>query len=945
MPYSEPHSKLCGSSSRQAWGRIFRFGLWPSATDGRRFRLDPLPKRWVWRSLLSFVVSRANALFVLQVLLVVVRMIATIALLERLASALDTGATALAMVALLLLTIAQFALSLAEDLLALAVEKRVLDAVAGRLGRARTNADRAELLRILGRDLELTVEWSSQLQRLFSIPLCVLVVTAYLVVRYGAQQLWVLLGIAAFVPIAGWLGRLGAGVVRDVMQQSALRIEQVERWVRWAPYLLNWRAPELLNTVARGLRLESNLRNRDSVIRSAEPYLVQLGRVLPIVLLLVLAHVTGHGSNIDIVAFWLVAPVLALILEFGRLYAELEQSRISFAAVGSILASADATSQASHSIELTDDWEIWEGTVAENLPLCSPATVDALTRLGLTAELGATLERTLEKRLEPGGANISAGQRTRLLIARAVGLAHGQKRMLIPSLSLASLDYDNAERAKQLLDEARNPDTSESPLPAFTHAAPEDPHAPGDIAPTDIAPATAISIRGSNWHPAAVAFVFPALLAGLAGSWVADEHLRSRVSSSGVLGLVAIGVATALLAGWLIERRIRRDASRQMIESLRRAPLYSDADLVQRGSKDLTTVLERVAWYTHDISWIGALILVASFGASASLGAWGGCIVIAALLLTMVFWRRLVPVVVSSRKTAIAANDALLRMGVDLRATNHLLAAWSDGANYRTTRAKKTLEHFFVSRAQMVLSKGSLARWVDLVSLLAIVALTWSLTLAHSGTFAAAFVLTSALTVNGYIVQLLLALAGYRAQRICMQRLQPRPVLDSSAPSFTVTDAAVESKRLVNPRLNIEYGPISFERGCLQSVTGSSGEGKTQLLRTLVGFGQVTASSHQGGYYVDAHWGQAVKAGFPSPITLHKLLETFDNPVLVVLDEATTTLSEDQAAAETSWLEQWAARGNIAVVLVDHRLRTRQAIEFSRFRREPRRPSTPLEGG
>lgn len=835
----------------------------------------------------------------------------------------------------------------AARLVATAETLRLEEAMALRLGGLvrrlhLASASPERVARLVARDFRLLLDHAEGVIGLIALAVGIGSFFLYIVWAHSADMVLALGSLALFAPASIALAIADDRVFARVMTASGRRLEACRRWLHLGPVYLNWRRLKGLDQIRELTASEVRLRNLDTVLRGADTYVVNFGRVLPFALLTALLLSNDGGTPPSFESYWLALPLIGMMMDFPRSY-------VSFRNAGRALAELNSlqfTELSAHAESLVLDgrWQLWSGTVEDNLMGVHAHTHTVLARLGLVGELGASGDAVLALRVEPGGRNLSAGQQLRLLVARGLTEALMLGVKLRIERSLASLDRNNQVRIVELQaafpdvialgDRARTTLSESAEAPAYVASGERRSiySTPGDTV-AGSARTNALVCRVLS--PTAALLLAPAALVGYVG------HVVYEPISWWTLGLLFGSVPAGILAGvglgLVVERGVRAQAQQMLISGLGGITEgVSIEDRFQMVSRDFDTVNERVAWYLHDIVWMAGLATVAVLSALLVIGPATILIGVAVAGGYAWLWRVLVPLVVEMRLRSVDGMNRLLEAAADIGATATHLLPTANGLRHRL--ATDGVGAFMTTRTASNSTKASLALYASSLAGAAIVLLAAGL--AHVGVSvgAAAVVFTSALAIDAEAQRLLMAISGLRSQVLSLERLaafatpREQAVLFSSETIGPFVSAAFRADPC-----GIHYEPVLIARGVALSVVGRSGAGKSQFLKSLAGVVASTPTSVLAGQpvpvvYVDGRWKQMLDNLDLDTVegmvrALCDLCGGRMAPVLLAIDEALTDLSPVEAQKVVA--ETLARLGpDASVLLVDHRFALERTVNI-----------------
>ncbi|MFA7893818.1 hypothetical protein [Pseudomonas putida] len=809
------------------------------------------------------------------------------------------------------------------------------------------------LERLVTRDFNVVIDGFGASINLLVIPIFLLFSMLLMPLVFGVGGFWAIAVIGVFLPLSYLLARLSDSNYQLIMNLAAQRIEQCSVWLRKGPLLKQFADQPALKNIERTLAHEGSLRNRDTLLRGADSYIIGFGRLTPFVILGLLG--TSESATVwDGAIFWMSIPLLSAVLALPRSY-------VSYKAVGRSLQALDSLhlnssrhpnsrpatpGQAVNVIKFDVDWPIWPAALVELIPGSLESQRKSLYTLladfRLVPELGQNPEQVLQVRIELDGSNLSVGQRLRLQLLRGVFLASTQGETLSIDDHFSALDGTAALAVKDALE--RLPWVRFSPSAASAIAQRESLAQVGERAAPTVATVEPTQdryrLRGlfkcGCWG--VLMLLVPALMMSYAVNLTlpAAGYSPWQVLLYGVVGVVA-GVA----AGLFIENLLRSHFTRLFMDGLQDIRVTGLANAMQVVSRDVTTAFERIAWYAHDIAWIIALLLCNGvalwigyglFGISMALLFSGLLGVLYRLSISELYWTRVESVkgFDSLLRSAHVAYSISLAGGVGFERLGDWLALTQRGA------IAEGLKHFYTTRMRSVVTRTVTAANCTLLSDLVIVLVVLMGSLYRTSDSAFALAVTALLLVRSDLANVFLAITGFKSQSVSLDRLQHFARTKSSV-AVTVAEQSLSIAPFVAQRA---YRALRLERGRLYSLSGHSGSGKSDYLKGVAGITDVVTheapvaqTKRSSCYYLDSNAPGLLSSEPGSSSWLDTWLSDLPKGRhhLLLLDEPFSSLSAQQLVERVQALCRYVELSGNTVVLVDHRYRLEYDIELGQL--------------
>jgi ABC-type lipoprotein export system ATPase subunit len=810
--------------------------------------------------------------------------------------------------------------------------------------------------RVRSRDLFIVSDLLSSGISLVSGPLICIIGMILVYMGFGEDAIAAAIAIGLAAVLSAGLARKGARVSQLLIAAGNARLALVSQWVQSGRWLLSWQSEnKALAALEQVTRREIGLLNIDSLIRSTETYINTFGVALPLIGGLLAAWLSGHPMQGMVSLAWAGLPFVGLVMSLSRYYSDSVQMSVLLDSLraGTPMAK-EAVSNISASVAaivLSADWDIYDGSLSANIDPggCHPEIMRALlVRLRLCEEF---LDVGPEIWLLGGGENVSAGQKLRILIARAFLQAITERKRVIVHDPLASLDADSIRRVLSVarrysidvdwnsealvridsirvalpkeiksirgIDEARA--KNEQRADELKHKCVIDDTQSSKVWKT-------ILVRSP---PAALLYLLPAVgVAMLARMVKGGEYLTVGAFAPSFFLVTLLAFTLAVGTSFLIECSLRLQAGYQHATLLRRVMGFSAEDFLQRLSRDYSNVVGRLAYYINDMDWIFAGILV-SFGALISgFGFYGLGIAGIFTLICGTIWNCLVPRVVNSRRKIpiginifLAQTENLKRLaGMPLRIAIRLKHGYVGSG----------LGALWETQAASLASKAALCYYIRLTSVatLFLVCAIGPMVATESKLI---FTIAALLTVIGSSSVFVQALSGFAAQSNSYARLEACGADDVAEASVKVVHEAVE----VMVTRRSERSHFRWQRGACYTLLGTSGSGKSRYLRSLATATSTVDSIQQAKYNIlyfpkeapdylgelNIDWWAALLDIVTNALS--------NSALIIILDEALSTLPVVEARQALEALNSLLGETRSTVILVDHRFIWGQTVQMA----------------
>jgi hypothetical protein len=804
------------------------------------------------------------------------------------------------------------------------------------------------IARYISRDVNILLEFIANSVHFLYFPLAIAIAFGAVFFLEGSEGIVAVSTVFLFFLLSGLIAYKCSRLAEKIYISSKARIDKAIEFLHFRPYLKNWHELKSLVKIKKMTQQEISYRNRDSLYRSIDLYTILFGCTLPVIILLVATFILNKDpSNYLVLILWFATPLIALVMEGGRFFSDYKMAKCAYDEINKNL-NSNLRFDSKCTIELNKDWEIWEASLFDNiLHEFSPSTLDLATIFRLKDEFHARNEDHMQTPLQFLGQNISQGQKTRILLIRAIHLAIYLKKPLNINIPLDSLDPAVCEIFFNLLPVLNNyciinlTDSQQSYLitqckRSSTQKMQMDNKYIAKIEPENEERFHVKTENTSGFKKyynklmplVAIIFIIPAFLLSLNG-YIISENYANVQKISLLIITTFFAMALAVTAGYFIEVNIRNKSRIAQTKLLMSASLEKINDLQQILSKDFTIMVERISWYIHDIAWYQSLIIVAFFVVIFSTGYTGLLVNLFFLILILLICKTFSHSISQARRASVEGiNESVSHL------QNLCTTGEEEHNTFKERRAKWCNLGFEIlskTHINMVATKIKFSNIISTSTGFFIITIIMLFILLKIPQPVTVLVLTSLLAMESTIVNLFQALTGFNAQILSPIRLEEFPLEKKLLTSNIKSSIENTENHLIineceNTKLGIIYDKLVLEKGAMYSLSGKSGHGKTEYLKTISNFyySQITeAKNHNYKNKVFYSGRDTVKV--LNWLNIENLLEFLSNKIdsgyysLVLFDEVLCNFDVDAAKVFLKNITNTLIDNEVTLILVDHR--------------------------
>lgn len=809
--------------------------------------------------------------------------------------------------------------------------------------------------RIFGRDVLASLQAVPFLVDGFYLIIAFLSSLAVIFWINGMEAIIGILTLGLFIPFSLKIGNARSLLAKQIYAVVKEKLDKIHHWLDWHLYLRSWGTAEsFLFSIQKLMYSEVKLRNQDSIWRGYDLYSICFGKLVPIAVIISLSLLAFPISSGLLTTLWLAVPVIRIIITYNRFKKEKAEGYAAFNELKNYF-NERVVENFSSSIEVQNTWEIWKGSLGDNI--CEfYHEFDVISKLHLREEFLNNKSNPFEVELELNGKNVSSGQRIRLLLARGINLALKYSRPLCVYLNVDSLDSTNRQRVSECLKELnlwipvhlkteievvsgqqKIPDEGGIPLRQESEV---------KQSIVNITMPSLLKDILRLCRPYFLLILLPAIgLNGLASLTVLHMPDQWRLV---LLLLVGLGAFTVVL--WLgrkIESHVREWALEKGFNLLRHPTEWSRSDFFQRISENYKTVCERISWYIHDGAWIASLLVFALISSLYVIGWVSLAISGFFVALCYYIWKVLNPAIVFTRQSTIVGLNRYLE-----KMANLVALSTSTNVDVLKTKKKKTSYEawnaLFISQIESDATKFSFGTILYLLSGLWVISLSIMSVYVPYDEAIIVSMISAFLYVDYNITMFFQALTGFDAQRMAIHRLDQVPLKEQELKSLIIKqENFYYTTEFFNPLIDLKYPTHAFQPGNSYSILGDSGSGKTQYLRCLAGLQPCSELSHvslprEDVAYLDSQALNVMKKmenDASKTVEIEHLLIHFIEEQLkqmkriFIFDEALIHFSLDEAKNLSQSISNRIEAFQGLFLLVDHRFQLKSTIALQKIRK------------
>ena len=793
------------------------------------------------------------------------------------------------------------------------------------------------LSRIISREINYLLEFVSNSSKIFYYPIALVIgiITVYKIKGYFVTASCITIFLLSLLSYL--IAKKSIVLASKIFSVSQERINNANLFLSYRPYLKNWNELKKIITINELTDKEISLRNRDSLWRSLDLYLIVFSGAFSVVVILTYDYLFNKNSSEDLtVLLWLLPIILALILEIARFFSDFTTAYLAYGQIQDNI--KNEFLEYNDSVELDNSWEIWNGTIKENIfAELSPEGWDFLSELGLKEEL-KTYNKDADILLTFLGQNVSQGQKTKILIIRALHIAIYEKKPLKININLHSLDPLSCKKLFVLfnkISEICTINISEEQKDFIENQinrsnAYELDH---EIYTSSIEKINKDDFKKPSNQPRfiqyflkllpiySLCFLVPAILLNVS-AYLTKSNFLPILKIEYITLIVISSIPLSLLFGYLIENTIRLQAKKFQENLISYAKIGDLNDLIQRISKDFLILLERISWYIHDISWYQALIIVSMLSISYTFGYEGILVnltfIIAIAVLCLIYAKPMAETRIQAINGINKASNIIVNISAVSIFYNEAVT------NLRKHWINSGFNELSITHIKMINTKATFSNLIILVMGIYIIAITILFAAFDVKNNVIIFVMNSLFAMQSIIINFFQALIGLNAQINSYERLE-FPETESKLIDKLVLKQSnyYLLQECAHPYLNINYKECQLQIGNCYSLSGPSGYGKTEYLKTISGF-----------YFSSLEKAPSNKVLYLSKNSLEILnwLDIKDLKIfikdkilkekyeLIILDESLANFSIKDLKATISLLSETLVNSASSLILVDHRL-------------------------
>ena len=806
--------------------------------------------------------------------------------------------------------------------------------------------DYQKLTRLVSRDINILIDFISISSRVIYFPIAIVIgifVIYYLIGLVGVISVMCIAIITGFLSF--FIARKSIKLARKIFTISKQRIDNANIFIKYREYLKNWGELRKIRELDNITDKEISLRNKDSFWRALDLYTILFSGSLSVVLVLSYNFFLSKENLYSITALlWFSIPIITIVMEIGRFCSDYTIASEAYKELNHNLYN-DQFICKGNAIELNDKWEIWKGSLADNiLDSMNINKIDLFTELELCKEF-----KNKNIPLEFLGKNISQGQKTKILLIRAIYIAIYEKKSLSIKISLNSLDPISCKnllclfsKIKKLckinLTNEQNALLKKQVLRSCSYT---DHYLKDNVVerqeknnPTEPLDFYSKDSYFKLFSYASIFFIVPAFLLNF-NTYLMNTVLNLRCKILYISFFTLFSILFASFIGYIVEKKNRHKAKILLKNFLLNSMIDNISDVSQRISQDFIVMVERISWYIHDIAWYQSLILIALTSVAYSYGIKGMLVnVLFIIAIGSLWWLFLEPIRIA-RKNYIESINYTINSLMNLVTTSSTRNSFL--IKKRQYWLSSGFSQLYKMHIKMVVTRGAFSNLIHVITGVFLILATSLSTLINVPTISIIFVINSLLVVESIIINLFHATMGLSSNIFSYTRLKS-PQMDKTFHKNLILYQREDEyvfEKCVHPKLGTKYNELVIKSGVIYSITGSSGCGKSEYLKSISNFYSNIIDKDQNFSKVLYLSKEALDILYwieeRSIIRFVKNKILLESYKVVILDEVFDHLDIQSIIKIINELKEFILYHNITVLFVDHRIELKSNILISKI--------------
>lgn len=763
-------------------------------------------------------------------------------------------------------------------------------------------------------------------------------------IEFGFLPTLVILGLVPFVPFINQLVKKSNFYYRHVQKLTDLRTGKLNSFTKFRTSYqgVNKRSGAQFRQLSKIFKFEMFCRNADSFLKSLEIYVNAFSRFAPfIVVSIIHSYVAPDELLNSKQLFWVGLPIVSSFFRLPRGIVALKMlKRIKLEMdnrLGSLI-----NSKLDQPVIIGDSQELWEGTLTDNVIFPNADARNVINHMGLCVELELDDPFSNDYIIHKKGGNISAGQRTRLIFARAVAIAGESNIRVELDISFDSLDNNNKLLIKKWLDSnlvarfiyltRRSADTlrtdSESEA-AYSDLQKDKYYTEGESSVSEKE-----VFGGFNkfiFFAKLVKYTFfPAILAATLNAFIyMQAGSTDNLSAKWITAITAMffGILLILISGCLVEMKIRKISVANIFSGLT-STSTTEQDWNTSLFVELNYVVEAFAFYCHDLVWIISLFSVAAIMMYWNIGIIGLFFATALLIFFTMIYLFIYPDLSKARQLLVTSSSKFIE---DLDNVTLIQSAPNTTPIHLVTLALreqillKGIVSWTEAKFHLISVKEKIGLYGNIGLGIIYVCVFISFGIVEVSSPIRALILGSLLAIDSECIRLFAATSGFSVQFDAYKKIElfsKDSESNHKISTFSQKDS-IQIESMLIENIQCQSKEFSLNQG-LNKLDAQSGAGKSSLMK------QIFLNKNNGvlysAQYYDCEFLQAIKwiecqqFGTSVDDVFEIIREESGNTKLLLLDECFLQFDRYSSSELYDKLEKWAMVTGKSVLYVDHRM-------------------------